>query len=204
MRKITSYVFTFFVGIAVPSLSSMPTQAAILVVDDTGQLTGARGVDVNGVHYDVTFIEGSCVSLFDGCDEDSDLTFNDQASAVAAAQALLDQVLLDSPLGLFDTDPELTFGCGVPLNCEILIPFNVFSDDFALAAEVGNRADDIFSADVIDPLSFTNVNFNTANTTDATYVRFDLAATVPEPSTLPLFGLGLAGMTLVRQRRRLG
>ena len=37
-----------------------------------GQLVGATGVEVDGSFYDVVFDEGSCVSIFSGCDEVSD------------------------------------------------------------------------------------------------------------------------------------
>ena len=49
----------------------------------------------DGNLYDVQFLDGSCISLFNGCDDVSDFTFQTQAAAILASQALLDQVLLD-------------------------------------------------------------------------------------------------------------
>ena len=97
--------------------------AAILHVNDDGQLTGASDVDVGGILYDVTFGPGSCVSRLDGCDEQSDLTFHSLEAAKAASRALLEQVLIDTVLGAFDTQPELTYGCSDLLVCEIHTPF---------------------------------------------------------------------------------
>ena len=62
------------------------------VVD--GQLVGAFDVSVGGTLYDVTFQDGTCVDLFDGCDEVSDFAFPTSSAANSASFALLAQVLL--------------------------------------------------------------------------------------------------------------
>lgn len=90
-------------------LSSAPSFAATLIVDGSGQLRGAAGVDVGGTLYDVTFREGTCTALFDGCDDPSDFTFTTLTDAQAASQALLNQVFIDGPAGNF-VSPSLTFG----------------------------------------------------------------------------------------------
>jgi hypothetical protein len=76
-----------------------------------GQLVGASNVNVGGILYDVEFIEGTCISVFGGCDSPDDFTFTDLASVNAASQALVDQVFLDVAAGNFDTDPTTTYGC---------------------------------------------------------------------------------------------
>jgi hypothetical protein len=63
---------------------------------NAGQLIGASDVSVLGTRYDVSFVEGTCAAVFSGCDEPSDLSFTDEDSGIAAAQALLDQVFLDT------------------------------------------------------------------------------------------------------------
>ncbi len=74
--------------------------ASALLVVSGGILTGAKGVDVGGTLYDVEFMDGTCVALFNGCDNPAtDLTFTTQADALAASQALLDQVFLDGGPG---------------------------------------------------------------------------------------------------------
>ncbi|WP_299436630.1 VPLPA-CTERM sorting domain-containing protein [uncultured Rhodospira sp.] len=89
------------------------TQGVTLLVgsvgDQDGQLMGANNVDVNGSLYNVLFKEGSCESLFNGCVE-SAFDFSDWQDAGDAAQALLDQVLVDEGGYLFDSDPTLTWG----------------------------------------------------------------------------------------------
>ncbi|GJL55697.1 MAG: hypothetical protein NPIRA02_28290 [Nitrospirales bacterium] len=39
---------------------------AVTLTMDGGKLTGASTVNVNGVFYNVEFVDGSCVSLFSG------------------------------------------------------------------------------------------------------------------------------------------
>lgn len=81
---------------------------------------GARDVSVNGVLYDVEFIDGSCVSLFNGCDDPSDFTFNSLEATGLANRALAD---------LLETNPDLDFnrvpltGCAALTPCNILTPY---------------------------------------------------------------------------------
>jgi hypothetical protein len=81
---------------------SIGANSATPVVSD-GQLMGATDVDVGGAFYDVSFLEGSCNSLYSGC---SNFTFNTTTSAALASQALLDQVFI----GVYDSSPALTNG----------------------------------------------------------------------------------------------
>ena len=84
----------------------------ILQVDvATGQLTGAKGVDVGGTPYDVEFVDGTCVGLFPPCTDSSSFSFRSEADALLATTALFATVLRDGPLGQFDSDPSLTRGC---------------------------------------------------------------------------------------------
>jgi len=88
-----------------------------LIVDDAGQLLGADGVDVEGTLYDVRFLIGTCIDLFEGCDEGSDFPF---VEPTQATRELLNQVFVDGPSGNFDSDPSLTFGCDAI--CSVSIP----------------------------------------------------------------------------------
>jgi hypothetical protein len=102
-RAVVAFVLAFLWSGAAPA-------APVLQVEG-GVLTGARGVSVNGELYDVEFRDGTCIELFSGCDSLSDFTFTD-SRAIAASQALLDQVFVDGVLGNFDSMPALTRGCG--------------------------------------------------------------------------------------------
>lgn len=93
-------------------LISIGTHSATLKVDQDGTLIGASGVDVNGTLYNVSFQDGSCFILFNGCDDNTDFTFGgNKELGVIASQALIDQVLLDSDEGDFDSVSRLTNGC---------------------------------------------------------------------------------------------
>lgn len=93
-----------------------------------GMLFGASGVEVNGSFYDVAFRDGTCIELFDECNENTDFPFtdpsnlNDSTLGLAANAALLDQVFVDSPAGAFDTSPDLTNGCFAPGGCNVNTP----------------------------------------------------------------------------------
>ena len=84
------------------SIAARDAHAALLLIDHTGatpELLGATGVSVNGTLYDVTFIDGSCVALFDGCDAPADFAFTLQLDAEAAAQARWASPSTRDPLG---------------------------------------------------------------------------------------------------------
>ena len=118
-----------FVLAAVLVLVAGGAQAATLNVID-GQLHGASGVLVDGSLYDVQFLDGTCIDLYNGCTDVSDFTFPTSASAILASQALLDQVFLDGVDGQFDSAPSLTNGCFIdPAACNVATPF-AFSDLF--------------------------------------------------------------------------
>ncbi len=203
MQKTTATIFALFVGIAATGLFDGPARAATLLVDDTGQLTGARNVDVNGALFDVTFVTGTCADVFTGCDESSDFDL-DEATAQAAAQALLDQVFIDTGLGLFDTDPALTSGCSAPFACEALIPYAVVVSQgaslLAFFAENADPSDTDGTAQLIAVEPFADRPLFD----DQVWAIFASSSEVPEPSTLLLLGIGLAGMTALGRRRRLG
>jgi hypothetical protein len=55
---------------------------------------------VRGKKFDVSFLEGTCAELFSGCDQYSDFIFGgDKDAASDASQAILNQILFDSPYG---------------------------------------------------------------------------------------------------------
>ena len=185
--------------LAIQFASAAP--AAELIVDGSGELTGATGVDVGGTLYDVAFVDGTCASLFSGCDELADFTFQTDAAAAAAAQALLDQVFLDGGLGAFDTAPELTSGCSVGSGaCSVITPYLVNLPNNLLAREAFNHngsSDFVGSVDV-DPLTFDTSPFSAF-----VWARFTpTAAAVPEPGTWAMMLIGFAAVGFRMRRRR--
>jgi hypothetical protein len=87
------------------ALACAPGVSAATLTVTGGILTGATNVDVGGSFYDVVFVDGTCAAVFNGCDDPTDFIFPTSATAVAASQALIDQVFLDGPLGQFDSNP---------------------------------------------------------------------------------------------------
>ena len=187
--------------------------AATLLVDDFGQLTGAQGVDVNGILYDVTFDGGNCVSAFGGCDEVADFTFNNPADALAAAQALLDQVFINTIEGAFDDDATLTAGCTLDELCFALIPYALPGIDEVAVALAGNVGAG-FGGDNGTQLFPEGFPVSEPSGISAIYALFAAApdfpegnpdtpgADVPTPSALLLLAAGLAGLATAGRRRR--
>ena len=63
-------------------LRSPSLDAATLIVNGNGILTGATGVNLNGTLYDVEFVDGTCEALFNGCDSFEDFTFGVAGSVI--------------------------------------------------------------------------------------------------------------------------
>jgi hypothetical protein len=185
-------------------LVTAPAQAATQIVDGTGILTGATGVNVGGSLYDVTFVDGTCGALFSGCDANSDFTFHTIADAYAASQALLDQVLLDGSM-YYDSNYYLTFGCSVTASdCKIVIPYAVALDNLQNQGFNSSIAvnDPSTSADYTDG-GFGLLSFDSSTFAGYTFARFTpSAAPVPEASSWAMMMLGFGGIGLTMRRRR--
>lgn len=77
----------------VASVSAVSASTVTVEFDQNGQLIGASGVEFGGQLNTVSFVEGSCVDLFDSCDAASDFQFTSSAEAREALAAIEDQVL---------------------------------------------------------------------------------------------------------------
>lgn len=79
----------------ISGLFSVPAMALTRVVDASGNLTGARNVDVGGTLFDVDlFTAASCSAELGLCNTLTTFTFSTLAAANLASQALLDQVFV--------------------------------------------------------------------------------------------------------------
>ena len=93
-----------------------------------GQLMGASNVLVDGGLYDVQFLDGTCIDLYNGCDDNSDFApLQSFAFVELALAALGTQVFIDTGVAgeEFFSEPSLTNGCtnAIP----VLGPGPVFS-----------------------------------------------------------------------------
>lgn len=201
----------------VPGLGIGQADAATLQIDAAGLLTGATGVMVSGTAYDVRFQAGSCNAVFNGCDPLEDLFFTSGASALAASQALLDQVFLGQNLGiidpaapgLFDDHPGLIQGCHNAPNgyqqCIALTPYG-FSGGLELLTGNAINYGSFYEGDPlrIDQASLGSiVGGGTPTSEIQTFAVWSLSqvTAVPEASTLGLLCAGLVAMVVSMGRR---
>ena len=157
-------------------------------------MLGASGVIVAGSSYNVEFLDGTCIALYSGCDSVSDFTFQSEAAALLASQALLDQVFLDGPQGLFDSSPELTNGCNAVDECRAITPFAI-NQDFRAITWIAINAF-VEYGDVLVPTTWERG----LSTGVSPYWTYAVWTPIPEPGTGLLMGLGLLGLS-ARKRR---
>lgn len=168
--------------------------AAPILQVENGILTGATNIDIGGKKYDVSFIDGTCAALFNGC-TGAIGPFTTYGALNAADHALLDQVFVDGPLGLFDSHPELTRGCALTTECSVLTPqvyWNPGAMIYAFAANFSPN-DPYNRDDYIGSTPF-NPSYDLSTIPYYTFAIFSEAKSgvVPEPSSQWIFGLGLA------------
>lgn len=168
-----------------------------------GQLIGASGVNVGDSLYDVEFVDGTCAASFNDCDQLSDFAFATQTGATLASQALLDQVFLNTPLGSFDDDPELTAGCLFVQNCLIGTPYGFSAGGvlffLAINYEFGGLTDTTSGPNILSTTSNSPLNpdlFVWARWTPQ-------APVIPVPAAVWLFGTALVGFVGYSRRRKI-
>ena len=185
-------------------LAAGTARGAVLTVVD-GQLAGAEGVEIGGALYNVSFQDGTCQNVFSGCDDASDFSFTDVLDAYAAAQALVDQVFLDGPDGLFDTFANATVGCQDDFSCRALIPYDT-AGEAPLTVEYTSA--DNYENELYDtPNTYAdglNTTWDTGAMTIAVWAVFEQVSVgdeIPTPGMAGLLGLGLIGLALARRKR---
>lgn len=178
-------------------LSATGSSAASLVVDN-GQLIGASGVNVDGTLYNVQFLDGF---YSDTIQDESDLVTTSEAQARSFGQALMDQVLLDTAEGLFDTDPELTFGCENLNECVVWIPFDIDFNTMLVTAvlAINRRAGAIQPEGVSDNLGQNSYGNNFADDSNWVYADWQV---VPVPAAAWLFVSALGVLAWIRRKAR--
>ncbi|MEH6405387.1 MAG: hypothetical protein V7750_18590 [Sneathiella sp.] len=189
------------------SLPVTTPQAATLDVVG-GELQGATGVNVGGTLYDVEFLDGTCASVFGGCDSLADFQFNTLAGANAASQALFDQVLL----GAFDTDSEKTRGITNTYVGALVTPYEFFTSFGQIKvntsraqnfSDPNNANDYVLSGGSAIVYLFEDLTDQTAAAWAKWTISGDtLPSAVPIPAALPLFGAGIAAMGFFGWRRK--
>lgn len=197
----------FRVLFIVLTFSAGASNATLLQVDGAGKLIGATGVIVDGVSYNVAFRDGTCIDLFNGCDMSTVFTFDTQAKGRAASLALLDQVFIDS----FDSSPSLTAGCTHSLICWALTPYKSIQLQTGgiqvstkIAANDYREFYDQAAAELTDYVIGRDTDLSSsanAYITFAVWTPAQQASVVPEPATLGLMVLGVAGLAMSRRRK---
>jgi hypothetical protein len=197
--NIRNFLRTLVAGCAF-AVASHAGATVILQVNSSGILTGATGVKVGGKLYDVTFADGSCSTVFKGCVQ-SQFAFSTLQDASSAARALLNQVFIDGPAGNFNSIPNRTLGCTYALECDTFVPYGITADAKVLSAFSANTNS---TNTVYVGTSSVPVGASLANLSDYNFANFTLESldtAIPEPSSIALMGLALAGLAFKRRRK---
>ena len=188
----------FVIGLIL-GFSTVANSATLIV--NSGKLIGATDVQVGGSLYDVTLTDGICSDLFDGCDATSDFPFTDAVTAQLAAQALYDQVLIDSGAGNFDSNPGTVEGCALGVNgCSVIIPYETIITGNFRYISAFNHINEV-SDEISDVECCLPPTQGTSAEPTFTYAVFNATAVVPIPAAGFLMLPALITLIGLRHRR---
>jgi len=173
-----------------------------MLIVNNGLLIGANGITIDGNSYNVAFIDGTCAGVFVGCDQ-SRFAFMTSDSALAASNALLNDVLLDGPQGDFDSIPTLTVGCLAQGNtaCGILTPYEVVGSGSSSSIRTWMA----FNGALADPGTGPNHTGLRSADPDEDFIFgphvWAVWTSVPEPSSLISLSFALLALASIWCRR---
>lgn len=93
--------------------------ATTLTFADPTTVNGATGIITGGKSWDVVLLDGKCVDLFNGCDEDSDFAPIQESDELDVRNVLIGLLTEINAQGYNQTN---IFGCGNPSNCNVHSP----------------------------------------------------------------------------------
>ena len=198
--------FNFFLGSICISLLFVAlfyssAFSTTLIIED-GQLMGATDVLVKSEFYHVDFVDGTAADTFyDLTSQKYVFTFTSMETANEAAEALLDQVLINTNEYDFDDTPSLTSGISDPSSGNILIPF-VWNGTYLVAqAATNSMVEDLDSA-----TGFTGIpeDADMALETQFTYAVWTPSSPpspIPEPATFLLLSTGLLSFAGLKKKK---
>lgn len=185
---------------------SLTAHANVVLQTNGPTLTGARGVLVNGVSYDVQFKEGSCSELFSGCDSASDFIFPSFRSVIDAFFALeQDPVFIE----FFNQThaPSKVFGCSFDFSCYITTPhFTELPSQIEVGIlTISDNIDNIYGSGFTYLSVAVDLYPTQMDSTDnpgQTWAVWSVSPnmSVPEPTELSLLVVSLLGLISIHRR----
>lgn len=179
-------------------LIAAPLGANAVPIVVGGQLVGATAVDVSGTLYDVDFVDGIFNDIFGATPS---FVADSFFAARQFGDALLNSVLLDGPLGMFDSRPELTIGCPDTTYCEILTPYaigSVFPFDVSTNAAINLNID---SDNALNNFERSSTLSSVGRTyVWAVWTPTPVVVPVAEPGSLLMLATGLLAFGVFRRR----
>jgi hypothetical protein len=177
------------------------SHAAVIFITETDangvtSLLGADNVEVNNKFYNVRFLDGSCTSLFDGCNELSDFLFRTEADALAATFSLLGQVFISGTR--YDRKPELTNGCSAKLKCIIDTPWERTKQLRFQSVAIFNYNPGGFD---IWKKATSKITKDYGDSSARTFAVWSKPVEASAPGTAMVLLMGIAGL-IVSQRRK--
>lgn len=159
-----------------------------IVTFDGNAATGIKGLVVEDMNLDVSFINKTYNEVFATKDP---FWLGDTSGARKANDALRDVLMTEDVMEV----EGISGLCGVNTSCRIYTPTAILSDvTYMLVGSSLSFADDRWRPE--EGASFRGVDFP-----DIVLAQYTKQAPIPEPSTVVLFGSGLAGLAAWRYRK---